>query len=54
VSERAWLNGRPAFARPLSECERRLADRVQQIARAGEDSSDMTVSSAYRLLPLRK
>jgi hypothetical protein len=54
MSGRAWLNGRPAFARPLSEFERRLADRVKQIARAGQDSSDMTASSAYRLLPLRK
>lgn len=54
MSGRAWLNGRPAFARPLSEFERRLADRVKQIARGGQDSSDMTALSAYRLLPLRK
>lgn len=32
MSGRAWLNGSPAFARPLSEFERRLADRVKQIA----------------------
>jgi hypothetical protein len=32
ISGYVWLNGRPAFARPLSEFERQLADRLNRLA----------------------
>jgi hypothetical protein len=49
MSGRAWLNGSPAFALPLSEFERRLADRAKQTAPTRQDAPGMTALSTQQL-----